>query len=76
MKAKRQYCCFLLAMLLSIMLSSCSRPPARGTEKTHASHGNLGCRAENRCVWRGTRLESFLRAVCAGGLRRIYQTGV
>lgn len=37
MKAKRQYCCFLLAMLLSIMLSSCSRPPARGTEKTHAS---------------------------------------
>lgn len=37
MKAKRQYCCFLLAMLLSIMLSSCSRPPARGTEETHAS---------------------------------------
>ena len=37
MKAKRQYCCFLLAMLLSIMLSSCSRPPAAGTEETGVS---------------------------------------
>lgn len=34
MKVKRQYCCFLLAVLLSVMLSSCSRPPARGTEET------------------------------------------
>lgn len=37
MKAKRQYCCFLLAMLLSVALSSCSRPPARGTEETGVS---------------------------------------
>ena len=65
MKAKRQYCCFLLAMLLSIMLSSCSRLRPEGQKNPRLS-GNLGCRAENRCVWRGTRLESFLRAVCAG----------
>ena len=37
MKAKRQYCCFLLAMLLSVALSSCSRPPAAGTEETGVS---------------------------------------
>lgn len=37
MKAKRQYCCFLLAMLLSVALSFCSRPPARGTEETGVS---------------------------------------
>lgn len=34
MKAKRQYSCFLLVMLLSMALSSCSRPPAKATEET------------------------------------------
>ena len=37
MNATRQDCCFLLAMLLSVALSSCSRPPARGTEETGVS---------------------------------------